>query len=185
MENKVFLGSVLTTLAVLALAGAIFTKGDTVVQVRTVDGEPVEVLAGQPSPDVYVHQYLRAGLTTGAVANVSTTSATYTLRDSEIRDAKVISIADTSFSSALTLTLPASTTWQSLPKNGDAQEWIIDNLHSAAATTSTITAGTGVDIDGTTANDDVINGGVSGTLRCWKLPNSDVRCIVEEMVDAG
>lgn len=121
----------------------------------------------------------------GGVATVSTTSATYTLKDSEIASKSVISIASLPTSAALTLTLPASTTWASLPTNGATQKWIVDNLHTSAATTSTIAAGTGVDIDGPTANDDILNGGVSGLLECWRLPNTDVRCIIEEMVDAG
>lgn len=121
----------------------------------------------------------------GGIATISTTSATYTLKDSEMSDSAVISIASLPTSAALTLTLPASSTWSSLAPNGTSQKWIVDNLHTAAATTSTITAGTGVDLDGPTTNDDVLNGGVSGLLECWRLPNSDVRCIIEEMVDAG
>lgn len=182
MENKITLG---LAIAVFALAGGIFMKNDATVEVRTVDGQPVQVLGGQPSPEVYTHTYMRAGLTEGSISTVSTTSATYTLKDGELRDARVISIADTTYSAALTLTLPASTTWPSLAKVGDTQVWIIDNVHSAAATTTTIAAGTGVDIDGTTANDDVVNGGVSARLECWRLPTKDIRCIVEEMVDAG
>lgn len=130
------------------------------------------------------HIKVGAGMTEGGAYTISTTSATWTLNAREIRDVKVISIADTT-SAVLTLTLPASSTWQGLEKVGDTQSWVIDNLHSNAATTTTITAGTGVDIDGTTANDDVINGGVSGRLDCWRLATSDIRCIVEEMVDAG
>lgn len=181
MENKIVLG---LTVAVLVLAISSFFTKDT-IEVRTVDGQPVEVLSGQPGPEVYVHQYLRAGLTEGSMYTVSTTSATFTLASSAIRDARIISIASNANSAALTLTLPASTTWPSLANVGDTQTWVIDNLHTAAATTTTLTAGTGVDIDGTTANDDVINGGVSARLECWRLPTRDIRCIVEEMVDAG
>lgn len=130
------------------------------------------------------HINVGAGMTESGIYTVSTTSATWTLNAREIRDVKVIAIADTT-SAVLALTLPASSTWQGLERVGDTQSWIIDNLHSNAATTTTVTAGTGVDIDGTTANDDVLNGGVSGRLDCWRLPTSDIRCIVEEMVDAG
>ena len=130
------------------------------------------------------HINVGSGMTESGIYTVSTTSATWTLNAREIRDVKVIAIADTT-SAVLALTLPASSTWQGLERVGDTQSWIIDNLHSNAATTTTVTAGTGVDIDGTTANDDVLNGGVSGRLDCWRLPTSDIRCIVEEMVDAG
>lgn len=127
-----------------------------------------------------------AGFVEGGQLTVSTTSAARTLTAAEMKAAKVISIADTAGSAVLALTLPATSTMSALlPNAGDSQSWVIDNLHSDAATTTTITAGTGVDIDGTTANDDVLNGGVSGRLQCWRLVNTDVRCIVEEMVDAG
>jgi len=142
-------------------------------------------LGASAGPDMSNRTAFNAAYYSGGVFSVATTGATHTLTDREIANVSVISIPSSAAGPALTLTTPASTTWTSLPKNGDVQTWVIDNLHTAAATTTTITAGTGVDIDGTTANDDVINGGVSGTLTCWRLPNTDVRCIVEEMVDAG
>ena len=131
------------------------------------------------------HINVGAGMTESGIYTISTTSATWTVNAREIRDVKVIAIGSVTGAAAMTLTLPALSTWQGLERVGDTQSWIIDNLHTSAATTTTVTAGTGVDIDGTTANDDVINGGVSGRLDCWRLPTSDIRCIVEEMVDAG
>lgn len=127
-----------------------------------------------------------SGMTEGGgyVFTATSTQAAATLTDRDLSNNKVISIA-TVDAPALALTLPASSTWTGLSKPYEVQEWIIDNLHTAAATTTTITAGVGVDIDGTGANDDVINGGVSGRLQCWRLLSSDIRCIVEEMVDAG
>ena len=125
------------------------------------------------------------GFVEGGQLTISTTSATYTLTQAEMQDVKVISIADTE-SAAQTFTLPATSTMTTMiPTAGDAQSWIIDNLHTAAATTSTFAAGTGIDIDGLGANDDVINGAVSGMLVCWRLVSTDVRCSVREHVDAG
>lgn len=148
------------------------------------DSNQVAVGTEFVGPEAIGHIKTGAGLTEGGIYSISTTSASWTLNAREIRDVKVISITDTT-SAALALTLPASSTWQGLEKIGDTQSWVIDNLHSNAATTTTITAGAGVDIDGTTANDDVINGDASGRLDCWRLPTSNIRCIVEEMVDAG
>jgi hypothetical protein len=128
----------------------------------------------------------QSGLVQGGAFTIATTAAAMTLKDREVANARVISIsAMGAGQAALALTTPASTTWTSLPTNGASQTWIIDSNGTAAATTTTITAGTGVDIDGTTANDDVINGDASGRLECWRLPNTNVRCVVEEMVDAG
>lgn len=149
------------------------------------DNNQVPVGTEFVGPEAVGHIKTSAGLTEGGAYTISTTSATWTLNAREIRDVKVIAVASVTGAAAMTLTLPASSTWQGLEKVGDTQSWIIDNLHTAAATTTTVTAGTGVDIDGTTANDDVLNGGVSGRLDCWRLATSDIRCIVEEMVDAG
>ena len=126
-----------------------------------------------------------AGFVEGGQLTISTTSATYTLTQAEMQDVKVISLADTE-APTQTFTLPATSTMTTMiPNAGDAQSWIIDNLHTAAATTSTFAAGTGIDIDGLGANDDVLNGGVSGMLVCWRLVSTDVRCSIREHVDAG
>lgn len=171
--------AVVALVVVLAL-GVMFPRATTTVVERVSNLGA----SGQTHSNV---EYFN-GVVEGGVFTLSTTSSAVTLRDNDLKSAAVISIsaAGTGVAQpALALTLPASTTWSSLDVNGQSQSWVIDDNHTAAATTTTITAGTGVDIDGTTANDDVINGGVSGRLTCWRLPSSDIRCIVEEMVDAG
>lgn len=180
-QNKIIIGFVIVGL--LALGG--YFVGDTVIYnpIEKVIEKTVGAAAG---PDLTERTTTLGGFAQAGVLTVSTTSATRTLTNSELANARVISVTDMGAGqAALALTLPASSTWASLPKNGHSQSWIIDALAATAGTTTTITAGTGVDIDGTTANDDVLNGGVSGTLSCWRLPNTDIRCIVEEMVDAG
>lgn len=171
--------------AVVVLAGALFFMGAGQDGADGRNGrDGVGAVVG---PEVLTRMQFKSGLSEGGIFTISTTSSAKTLRDAEIKDVKVISIADTGLSaaSALALTLPASTSWPSLERAGDYQAWIVDNVRATAATTTTITAGTGVDIDGTTANDDVINGGVSGLLECWRLANTNVRCVVQELVDAG
>lgn len=180
MNNKLTTAGVLVAI-VLGTLG-LFT-GDTVVN-NPVTKETI--VGAAPGPDLTERTTTLGGFAQAGVTTVATTSSTYTLTDRQLAFARIINVSDMGAGqAALTLTLPASSTWASLPRVGHSQSWIVDNLPATAATTTTITAGTGVDIDGTTANDDVINGGVSGTLTCWRLPNTDVRCIVEEMVDAG
>jgi len=163
---------------VVAFMGYVFATMDT--------GTQEEPLGAFPGPEILDRVITRGGLAEGGVFTIATTASSMTLKDRDLATAKTISIsAMGAGQAALALTLPASTTWSSLPQNGTAQSWIIDSVGTAAATTTTITAGTGVDIDGITANDDVINGGVSGELQCWRLPNGDIRCIVNEYVDAG
>lgn len=169
---------VLVLAAVIAVVGVLqYTKAPVVVE------EGLGAFSGPELTDVVKTK----GLVQSGLFTISTTASAMTLKDSDLKNAKVIkTTALGAGQAALALTLPASTTWPSLPESGATQSWVIDNTDVAAATTTTITAGTGVDIDGTTANDDVINGAATGRLECWRLPTTgDIRCIVEEMVDAG
>lgn len=141
-------------------------------------------LGAMPGPE-FSDQVVTRGLTQGGLFTISTTSSALTLRDQNLKNNSVIYVSSMGAGqAALALTLPASTTWPSLV---GVQSWVIDASAVVAATTTTVTAGTGVDIDGTTANDDVINGAATGVLTCWRLTaeGNNVRCIVEEMVDAG
>ena len=168
-------------ITVVAVLGLAFVGFFAVTQDKVVQA-PV-TLGSVSSPETYTRLTTKAGFAQGGVLTIATSSATRTLTDGDIANVATISIVQSSTTNtidpALALTLPASTTWPSLDANGTVQRWIIDNNQTSAATTTTITAGTGVDIDGTTANDDVINGGVSGTLACWRLPTTgNIRSIV-------
>lgn len=186
--NKAYFTGLIVVLVVASFLGVTYPKsGGTVVE------RVVETLGADAGPTKTEHQEFLQSYMSGGVFTIATTASAMTLTDSMIRNASVIAVRPVNAaanSAALALTTMSSTTWASLPDNGSKQSWIIDNQFSAAATTTTITAGAGVDIDGTGANDDVINGGVSGTLECWKYLaadgfNRDVRCIVQEFVDAG
>jgi len=121
----------------------------------------------------------------GGILTVTSTTSAVTLTASQLESANVISIADTAGSVALALTLPATSTMTSLLRTaGDSRTWYVQNLHSNAATTTTITAGTGIDLQGITANDDVINGAVTGKLTCYRQASTDVVCVVNEYVVA-
>lgn len=184
-------------LGIFVLAGALiivgvlqYVKDPVNVQVVSEDGEVQVVernVGAAAGPEHTERQLFKASYMSGGNTNVATTANAYTLKNAELVHSSVISITAASDNKAavLALTLPASSTWTGIQNTGDSQTWIIDNLHTAAATTTTVTAGTGVDIDGDTANDDVINGGVSGTMTCWRLATSDIRCTVSEKVDAG
>lgn len=176
MKDYLAIGIAAIALVISLLGGG----GETIREVTTKVG-------GQPGPDVTTRTTFQSGMAEGGETLVTATStqAAATLTDRDMSNSKVISITALD-APALVLNLPASSTWTGLDKPGVAQEWIIDNKHTNAATTTTITAGAGVDIDGTGANDDVINGGVAGRLICWRLSTTfDIRCIVEEFVDAG
>lgn len=121
----------------------------------------------------------------GGISTISTTSATYTMTAAELAAGNIISIANTAGSEALALTLPASSTWTTIiPNAGDSREWWIQNLHDAAATTTTITTGAGIELQGDATGDDIINGGVWGALKCFRQASTDIVCHVVEYVAA-
>ena len=85
----------------------------------------------------------------------------------------------------IALTLPATSTMTTLiPNVGNYREWLIDASDLAAATTTTITLGTGIDLIAVTNAEDVIDGAEYSELRCWRKSDTDVTCITSELVDA-
>lgn len=113
----------------------------------------------------------------------TSTQAARTITQAELAQYSVIEIVSTS-SPALTLTLPATSTLTTLLKNpGDSRTWYIDNQH-LAATTTTIAAGTGIDLVAYTVNDDVIDGQEIAELTCWRKYNTDVYCQTTEILKA-
>ena len=178
---KDLLGFVLVSVAILVTG--------FMVQPAQINVEPSALGFSGNEPTVRVATC--AGFAEGGQFKIATTASAMTLKDGDLSRNKVIYVtAMGAGQAALALSLPASTTWPSLDKPGTTQSWIIDATDvGTAATTTTITAGAGVDIDGLGANDDVINGGVTGELRCWRLDSAEeggnIRCSVRELVDAG
>lgn len=178
--SKTFLGVSMVVVAVLAITGFFFPKS-----------QPVFDLGAFSGPDVYDAVRFQDKVSTGeftqggGTLTISTTSATYTLTQAELADANVIKIASVPLAAATTITLPATSTLTTLlPKDGDTRDWVIWNAHTSAATTSTIAAGTGIDLQGDGTGDDVINGGVFGKLKCTRLDTRDVVCYINEGVAA-
>lgn len=125
------------------------------------------------------------GFTQGGGCRASTTvAATETLTEAQL-------LANNCFeynganAAAITITLPATSTMTTLlPNAGDFREWMIDNAYTAAATTTTIAAGTGIDLIAVTANDDVQDGTEFARLTCYRKTNTDVACIISELLAA-
>jgi hypothetical protein len=179
MNNIKTIGVVIVSVILSIVGISIYNSGHQTVVVGSGSGQ-----------DHYNYETFIAGakvnlLTSGGgIITVSTTSATYTLTQAQLEGGNVISVANTG-TAALALTLPATSTMTTLIKTpGDSRRWFIQNLHTAAATTTTITAGTGIDLQGITANDDVINGAVTGVLDCYRQASTNVVCVVKEYVVA-
>lgn len=119
------------------------------------------------------------------ILRINQTGATRTLTAQEMADYAAIVVDSTSTGAALTLTLPATSTMTALlPVAGTSRSWMIENNHSAAATTTTIAAGTGIDLQGDTSGDDIINASAFGWLTCVRDYDTDVVCRISETVAA-
>jgi hypothetical protein len=182
--NKTLKVALTVAVVVIAISGLFFPKGKPVVE---------QTLGAFSGPDIYDDVRFQGKTSTeeltqgGGVLNISTTSSTYTLTQAELANANVIEIEAIAAAgqAALALTLPATSTLTTLlPKVGNLREWIIEDNHTAAATTTTITAGTGIDLIAYTTNDDVIDGGEFSQLTCWRKENSDVGCFTTEILAA-
>jgi hypothetical protein len=120
----------------------------------------------------------------GAYVSVSTTSATYTLSAGELRGASVIDVESTGTGSALSLTLPATTTNAYPAGNGQTISFKIKNSHTASATTTTLVAGTGVDLQEVDGGNVVIGINNYAEVECTRLDTRDVACFVTETIPA-
>lgn len=111
---------------------------------------------------------------------------TYTLTADELKDCNYLYMtASGAGQEVIALTLPATSTMTLLlPDVGDYREWLIDASDLAAATTTTITLGTGIDMIAVLAAEDVIDGAEYSELRCWRKSDTDVACVTSELVNS-
>lgn len=116
----------------------------------------------------------------GGISTISTTSATYTLTQAELEAGNVISIANTASALALTLSTPASSSFTTLiPNAGDSREWMIQNLHSDAATTTTIAGNTGVEMQVLSGSSGDVAGAGWGKMSCYRQASTNVVCYAD------
>jgi len=121
----------------------------------------------------------------GVLNVVDANGGTYTLTEAELLGVSILEMnAGGAGQAIIALTLPATSTLTSLmPNAGDYREWLIDASALAAATTTTVTAGTGINLIGVTTDDDLIDGLEWARLSCWRKENTDVDCITSELIN--
>jgi len=139
-------------------------------------------------PEHFVKQIFSAGSVDGGERVVVTpVTSTVTITAGQMDRAKILTFTASSTQAALTATLPASTTFP-LMKTGESRTWIIENPFTAAATTTTIAAGAGVDLQEPDGQNVVIGINNYALLTCVKGADSgspaDVVCAVDETIPA-
>ena len=138
------------------------------------------------SPNVMTYMNISGYLVQGGGLSTvaQTDSATHTLTFAEMIDANIITFTLNAAQAALTVTLPASTTFPLPMKVGSYRTWVIENPFTAAATTTTIAAGTGIDLQEPDGQNVVIGINNYAFLTCLRLATSDIVCRVDETIPA-
>lgn len=175
---------------VLKTIGIAIVGGLVVLLALTVLAPKEEGIGG-----VYntIEENFAAGLTTaeftqggGCESLVDANGGTYTLTASQMDNQNCfIFTAGGAGQAVIALQLPTATELNKvLPNIGDFREWVYDASALAAATTTTVTAGTGIDLIAVTNADDVIDGAEYARLSCWRKSTSAVACITSELLNA-
>lgn len=130
-----------------------------------------------------VNEFTQGG---GQCTITDANGGTYTLTQAELSGCNYLYMtASGAGQEVIALTLPATSTMTTLLADvGDYREWLIDASDLAAATTTTITAGTGVDMIAVTTAEDVIDGAEYSELRCWRKSDTDVACVTSELINS-
>ena len=128
------------------------------------------------------------GFTQGGTATILTdvNGGTYTLTQAELVAAGTLEFtASGAGMEVIALTMPATSTMTTLiPNAGDCRTWLYDASGLAAATTTTMTAGTGHNIIAYTTDDDVIDGAEFSQIQMCRKNDGDVNTIVTELLHA-
>lgn len=178
-------------LAIALLAGALLASAgfwvsspapEVKVVERTVVEKPAGALAG---PDVFSRLNVQGHFTQGC-GNTATTStaASYTLLRAELADACMITWLP---NVNTTLTFPATSTITDLvPNVGDSRTFRLYNASTTAASSITLAAGTGIDLQFSegTGGDLVLNGLDWGVLTFVRQADTDVTVIWDEFTEA-
>lgn len=121
----------------------------------------------------------------GGIRATSTTNATETLLAS---DFDVENYIDYTANINTTLTLPATTTFATgfLPNAGDTRQVTLRSATTTAATTLTLAAGTGIDLQfaEATGGDLVLNGLDVGVITFIRKANTDILALWNEYTEA-
>lgn len=128
------------------------------------------------------------GFQKGGAATILTdaTGGAYVLTEAELIASGTLEFAAGGEGQAvIALTMPATSTMTTLiPNAGDCRTWLYDASALAAATTTTLTLGTGHHIIAYTTDDDVIDGAEFAQIQMCRRTDTDVNTIVSELLHA-
>lgn len=112
-----------------------------------------------------------------SVGGIFATTTTSTLTQAQITDISTITTSPAA--AAITITLPASSTLTTLiPNAGDQVQFVIANLATVAASSTTIAGGTGTTLKQASSTAAILGGG-TGTLILVRLASTNVLAILD------
>lgn len=175
-------------LAVAVLIVGVLDLNQKAPEVTVIsDGETrvVEPAGAFSGPDVYsylkVYDWFEEG---GGSIEIDTVDNAYTLTAADMDDVNYITFSASSTQPATTITLPATSTFPLGTDAGSKRTWIIENPFTAAATTTTIAAGTGVDLQEPDGQNVVIGINNYAVLTAIRQSSSDIVVVVDEVIPA-
>lgn len=177
--NKLLIGIV--ALVVIVAGVFVFTSSE--------DAGDSGILSAVASSDVYGYFFVHGPFSEGGGRTASTpTSAAYTWTFADMAESKILTFTASTTMPALTATLPASTTFPLPPEIGAERRWIIENPFTAAATTTTIAAGTGIDLQEPDGQNVVLGINNYAWMTCIRGADSgaaqDIVCSIDETIPA-
>jgi len=142
-------------------------------------------LGAVSGPDVYSYLNVHGAFSQGGgVTTASPVNASYTLTFDDMDRSNVITFVASSTMPALTVTLPASTSMPLPPYAGASRTWIIENPFTAAATTTTIAAGTGIDLQEPDGQNVVVGINNYVWVTCFRELSTNIVCAIDETIPA-
>jgi hypothetical protein len=121
----------------------------------------------------------------GTFTTLAQTANTYTLTEAEMIASNGFTFTASTTQPALTLTLPATSTMTTLlASSGDTRQWLVTNPFTGSGTTTTLAAGTGIDLQEPDGQNVVIGITNYAYLTCTRMPSTNVVCKVDETIPA-
>lgn len=200
-KTRIQLLSALGIICLMAVVGvglgvkAFSSQGTPEVVMETVNietyneaNEVEENIGAVSGPYVYMDMYMQdvkmKRMTFGRLTIASSTAGSATT----LLEANLTEYSGMDFTpgdNAVAFTLPATSTMTTfIPDVGDCSLWRIRNLDATAATTTTITAGTGIDLVENENGDVIIDGGNEAQLLFCRELDTDVTVYVDEYIPA-
>lgn len=121
----------------------------------------------------------------GGDVTAVTATTNYTLTAAQVCDSSVITVT-VNAKTGKNVTFPATTTLfaDCLTTNGDAKALLFRNITATAGTTTTMVAGSGIDLLEPDGQNVVLAGGADALITVHRISTNEATIVVDEFIDA-